>query len=321
MSSDVVQAGPSTPKTFDFTKRKKWADLLLTELADGVNLIFSASRTVLYCAPALTELAGWKDIDLFDHDFLDFVATTDDQAEFQASVEESIQQNSELHCFVRLKCSGDLPSSPESPKDMLFEIRGEAHSSNADGVFFFVTAKAYPSRNTEMHNTYLDLKTENEQLQRTRLEISNRLPKKSLPPPTIAPSQIYATSPIHGSSSVGALLGIDTPGSMVGGLSGFDALVGSPSDSTLYDGTNYPPSVQAPNAEEDEEGSKRKKLKKTTVGEQYVCITCGRTDSPEWRKGPLGPKTLCNACGLRWAKQTRGGGKVEDSSGDGIYDA
>lgn len=26
-------------------------------------------------------------------------------------------------------------------------------------------------------------------------------------------------------------------------------------------------------------------------------------------KGPLGPKTLCNACGLRWAKQVRRGGE------------
>jgi hypothetical protein len=38
---------------------------------------------------------------------------------------------------------------------------------------------------------------------------------------------------------------------------------------------------------------------------QYVCVTCGRTDSPEWRKGPLGAKTLCNACGLRWAKRNQ----------------
>jgi hypothetical protein len=29
-------------------------------------------------------------------------------------------------------------------------------------------------------------------------------------------------------------------------------------------------------------------------GGLHVCVTCGRTDSPEWRKGPLGPKTLCN---------------------------
>ncbi|GAA6009927.1 hypothetical protein JCM10207_002160 [Rhodosporidiobolus poonsookiae] len=33
-----------------------------------------------------------------------------------------------------------------------------------------------------------------------------------------------------------------------------------------------------------------------------VCQNCGRTDSPEWRSGPNGHKTLCNACGLRWAK-------------------
>ena len=38
---------------------------------------------------------------------------------------------------------------------------------------------------------------------------------------------------------------------------------------------------------------------------QYVCYTCGRTDSPEWRRGPTGPKTLCNACGLRWAKHAK----------------
>jgi ribosomal protein L37E len=61
-----------------------------------------------------------------------------------------------------------------------------------------------------------------------------------------------------------------------------------------------------------------------------VCRTCGRTESPEWRKvriivysrgctltnclhwqGPDGPKSLCNACGLRWAKQTR---KYDDSN-------
>ncbi|WRT69488.1 uncharacterized protein IL334_006474 [Kwoniella shivajii] len=54
---------------------------------------------------------------------------------------------------------------------------------------------------------------------------------------------------------------------------------------------------------------KEKKRKKSTAGTgkegegMHVCVTCGRTDSPEWRKGPLGPKTLCNACGLRWAKR------------------
>jgi hypothetical protein len=32
---------------------------------------------------------------------------------------------------------------------------------------------------------------------------------------------------------------------------------------------------------------------------RYWCHHCGTTKSPLWRAGPDGPKTLCNACGLR----------------------
>jgi len=35
------------------------------------------------------------------------------------------------------------------------------------------------------------------------------------------------------------------------------------------------------------------------------CYHCGTTDSPEWRKGPEGANTLCNACGLRFATITK----------------
>ncbi|KAH0284587.1 hypothetical protein KCU62_g8181, partial [Aureobasidium sp. EXF-3399] len=34
----------------------------------------------------------------------------------------------------------------------------------------------------------------------------------------------------------------------------------------------------------------------------HICVQCGTKDSPEWRTGSRGKKTLCNACGLRWAK-------------------
>lgn len=76
---------------------------------------------------------------------------------------------------------------------------------------------------------------------------------------------------------------------------------------------------------------KKKKMKKQRTDEgEFVCRDCGTVDSPEWRRGPLGPKTLCNAvsifaflineyagrqltrssvnfmqCGLRWAKKNK----------------
>ncbi|KAI9022856.1 hypothetical protein CLU79DRAFT_751047 [Phycomyces nitens] len=33
-----------------------------------------------------------------------------------------------------------------------------------------------------------------------------------------------------------------------------------------------------------------------------VCVRCNTSSSPEWRRGPNGHKTLCNACGLRYSR-------------------
>lgn len=35
------------------------------------------------------------------------------------------------------------------------------------------------------------------------------------------------------------------------------------------------------------------------------CHSCNRAQTPEWRRGPDGTRTLCNACGLHYAKLTR----------------
>jgi hypothetical protein len=33
-----------------------------------------------------------------------------------------------------------------------------------------------------------------------------------------------------------------------------------------------------------------------------VCVLCAVQTTPVWRAGPAGPKTLCNACGVRFMK-------------------
>ncbi|KAH7147267.1 GATA zinc finger-domain-containing protein [Fusarium sp. MPI-SDFR-AT-0072] len=35
------------------------------------------------------------------------------------------------------------------------------------------------------------------------------------------------------------------------------------------------------------------------------CHSCSRINTPEWRRGPDGARTLCNACGLHYAKLER----------------
>ncbi|XP_076922914.1 GATA transcription factor 11-like [Bidens hawaiensis] len=49
---------------------------------------------------------------------------------------------------------------------------------------------------------------------------------------------------------------------------------------------------------------KRKKLYPNVENENVVgskkCAHCGVTKTPQWRGGPMGPKTLCNACGVRY---------------------
>ncbi|RDB21526.1 Cutinase gene palindrome-binding protein [Hypsizygus marmoreus] len=325
-AAGAPQASSSIPKTFEFTKRKRWADLLVTEIADGINFILSASCTVLYCGPAVTELLGWKGADLIDCDLLGII-NPDDQVTFRASFEESFQTNTDLLSYIRLKCNENFSSYSADTKDVLFEIKGHPHSHETEGKCFFAIAKPYPSRNTEMLNTYLELKTENEQLQRRLLDLRSRLPSQPAPVSSIATSsQIYATSPIQ-SQPISSTPGLpeqhsaEASGSYYPSsnkdLTGYDSLISNNFENGLYDdGVIYTPPVLVPSNvdDESEDGLKKKKVKKAHIGEQYVCITCGRTDSPEWRKGPLGPKTLCNACGLRWAKQTR---KADDPSGEG----
>jgi hypothetical protein len=91
---------------------------------------------------------------------------------------------------------------------------------------------------------------------------------------------------------------------------------GEANGSLIRDGSG----ISIPPEREASRGDKKKKAK---IVEDYVCTDCGKSfwmqcnysananlfpgslESPEWRKGPSGRKTLCNACGLRWAKREK----------------
>ncbi|KAL7604069.1 hypothetical protein Lser_V15G19680 [Lactuca serriola] len=46
------------------------------------------------------------------------------------------------------------------------------------------------------------------------------------------------------------------------------------------------------------------------------CANCDTTSTPLWRNGPRGPKSLCNACGIRFKKEERRANAAATGGGD-----
>ncbi|WCJ42673.1 GATA transcription factor 21 [Euphorbia peplus] len=51
-----------------------------------------------------------------------------------------------------------------------------------------------------------------------------------------------------------------------------------------------------------------------------VCADCNTTKTPLWRSGPRGPKSLCNACGIRQRKARRALAAAQESANGAIFD-
>ncbi|KAG2229885.1 hypothetical protein INT48_004011 [Thamnidium elegans] len=55
----------------------------------------------------------------------------------------------------------------------------------------------------------------------------------------------------------------------------------------------------------------RRRSKRSMIGQR--CHSCNTTETPEWRRGPDGARTLCNACGLHYSKLLRKGSMTVQS--------
>ncbi|XP_057799765.1 GATA transcription factor 12-like [Salvia miltiorrhiza] len=77
----------------------------------------------------------------------------------------------------------------------------------------------------------------------------------------------------------------------------------SESDATATAGTGGKKSPKPPGAQQ-----RRKEAASSAAGpessggggEGRRCLHCATDKTPQWRTGPMGPKTLCNACGVRY---------------------
>nr|TKW07382.1 hypothetical protein SEVIR_7G302700v2 [Setaria viridis] len=49
--------------------------------------------------------------------------------------------------------------------------------------------------------------------------------------------------------------------------------------------------------------NKKKNKAAAAAASEKQCVHCGSSETPQWREGPEGPATLCNACGLRYRQR------------------
>ncbi|EIW84833.1 hypothetical protein CONPUDRAFT_141677 [Coniophora puteana RWD-64-598 SS2] len=373
----AAAAAAMSSTTFEFTRRKRWADLLIQEVSEAIVLVLSADCRIWFCNRAVSELLGWRDTELIDCDFVAGLVAADGQTRFRDIFEESKRTGEEFMCYSRLTFKGhlsyphqhrhqsssshnafatssslmplpvatssamgsydggvgasvtvgmEMPSPPlpvgtDAAQEPLFEIKARPHYilDEREPRCFFAVAKPYPGVSTSQLNSVLDYKIGAQHLEHRLARL------KAARPHVQAASTLYSTAGPSSLTGPSALYDAIMPPSAAGAVDSFAsqyplssssaaaaaaAVGGAPASTsvatqqTAADGADYG----------DE--ARRKKMKKTHAAEQYVCKTCGRTDSPEWRKGPQGPKTLCNACGLRWAKMLRIRQEEEQAASD-----
>ncbi|XP_057967053.1 GATA transcription factor 9-like [Malania oleifera] len=60
------------------------------------------------------------------------------------------------------------------------------------------------------------------------------------------------------------------------------------------------PAMSSSELEPAKKPGKMKKRESSENSEGRKCLHCATEKTPQWRTGPMGPKTLCNACGVRF---------------------
>ncbi|KAG1442789.1 hypothetical protein G6F46_011853 [Rhizopus delemar] len=302
----------------EFTKRKNWSQNILEALRDVLHVL-SPDLTVLYCSSASREFLGYQPADLIGRKFTEFLHK-DDVDLFTRAFRASQASESILRTTYRfLRKDGKYAS---------LETRGHFFKTG-----FFGSARSVPAETTRTMDTFLDFKMENEILKRkiqaARAASGHQTKKKSGQelsreiPESIAVDgqveeyddfeedfeQLFAAVSNPNVYTQGVLnsFGAAESVKLFTGLN-FDLGERSRGISMGLEGelfnTLVPPEIGA-EASNETDKLKVGKKRRGEDDEPRICTDCGRTDAPEWRKGPRGPKTLCNACGLRWAKANK----------------
>ncbi|KAF2718098.1 hypothetical protein K431DRAFT_340899 [Polychaeton citri CBS 116435] len=293
-------------KPNNFVHKQDWSHEIVENLSD-LLLVLAPSGRILYASPSCIRSIIGKPTSEYVHPddlevFLD---------EFYTSIKRGKRHDG---TYVVLEWHGHPHTSPSTIE------RGN------DG--FFVTARPCLTKNAILLDSLLHHRTENERLGRRLAQ--NRSPKRcrsvdvrsSLPHTwrrrnpaalmTVSSRQSHDSTPsTHDTSTTTPVSQGKRPYNRIEYvelLTGLHYGDGERS-SGISTGDRSPDlthiAATTPRSSTWNERCKMTDRQNVKPMDGHKCISCTTTDSPEWRRGPKGPKTLCNACGLRWIKQER----------------
>ncbi|GAA5911110.1 PAS domain-containing GATA-type transcription factor [Sporobolomyces salmoneus] len=280
-----------------FSTRKNWSEHIIQEMQDFMHVL-SPKGEFVYATPCIQQLAGWSSEDLFGRSIFEFIHPDDSEA-VRREFTEASKTKEALSLYYRFKT--------QAGSYTLFEISGHWYYGSGTAVAeegdtvkcFFAIARPYPSKSAAMLDSFLELKFENERLRQELLVMYKDIEGETAPSSAPFPPGIYRveSQDLDKSSIVDPVTGLVSTQTLI------------PSTSNTYGALGI--GISANGVKGDGMAAERKKKKPKAEEGEFVCRDCGTVDSPEWRKGPDGPKSLCNACGLRYAKLVSKNKKAE----------
>lgn len=314
-----------------------WIQRVLEEMKDML-LLLNASGRITFASPSSKQITGRAAKQLEGSHLTQYIHEGDKNV-FLRDMDDSVATNQPFRTHLRFQKSNNTWC--------LLEVYGHPHITNQNGVHgrntssedrctaFFLVFRPYPTKNSQLLDSFLEHKIENARLVQQIAKLKqeeeeeanlNRLPVAKIdagkalaenvgaaPVVLSDPDSSETTAPNSNSDESDTNQSMDYFPDKAPHSDGISHIDGIEVMTGLYYGDgersqglstglrrgklvhcDIDITTTADQARNAQEGDRRKRLKA-----QHTCSDCGTADSPEWRKGPNGPKTLCNACGCK----------------------
>lgn len=291
MADDDPGAVPHT--TSHFTKWRNWSQVLLAGLRDFLHVL-SLDGRIIYACSSCKDILGYEPTALVGR-FVWELIHPDDRNIFIQEFRESITFGNRTCFHYRFRKANNEWIIFESQGHLYIRTEPNRSLCNTYQREFIIMARPYPSKSGALFDSFLDLKMQEQKLLKCIADLKRE--EQNAPEAQTSRDQesqdekhVVKGSKLQNRATVDSKnpsLSTDLHCGNDKGLATGVRMgdLGIAISNQRYSGAKTRPQKQ------------RESKPKNII--RYMCATCNTVDSPEWRKGPAGPKTLCNACGRK----------------------